>query len=66
MTRTDIFLREIHSFEPIDKELLKLPEEVIQWTLNTDGASNKIGAGMGIILESALGIVIGEGIRLKK
>ena len=57
---------EIQCFEPLEKERQKFPEEMIQWTLNIDGASNKKRVGMGIILELTSGVIIEEGIRLEE
>ena len=41
-----------------------LPEERMSWVINTDGASNKNGVGIGIVLENSLGVLIEEAIRL--
>ena len=59
------FLVEIQSFEPLEKEVMILPEEGMTWIMNTDGASNKHGAGIGIILENSSGILIEESMQLK-
>ena len=59
-------LVEIQSFEPTEKELAVLPEEGMRWVLNTDGASNREGAGIGIIIESSSGVIIEEAFRLEK
>ncbi len=56
----DNFLVEIQSFEPTEKELTVLLEEGMRWILNTDGASNKEGAGIRVILESSFGVIIEE------
>ena len=32
--------------------------------MNTDGALNKLGAGIGIVLENSLGVIIEEVVRL--
>ena len=58
------FLVEIQSFEPLEKENMILPEERMTWVMNTDGASNKHGAGIGIVLENFSGVLIEEAIRL--
>ena len=60
------FLVEIQSFEPTEKELAVLPEEGMRWVLNTDGASNKEGVGIGVIIESSSGVIIEEAFRLEK
>ena len=57
------FLVEIQSFRPPEKQL-ELPEGTIRWTLHTDGAVNKKGAGVGILLTSDSGVKIEEAIRL--
>ena len=57
------FLVEIQSFQPPEKQL-ELPEETIRWTLYTDGAVNRKGAGVGILLTSDSGVKIEEAIRL--
>ena len=46
------FIVEIQSFEPIEKETTMLPEEAMKWSLNTNGATNKFGVGIEIVLES--------------
>ena len=38
----------------------------MRWVLNTDGASNKEGAGIGIIIESSSGVIIKEAFWLEK
>ena len=38
----------------------------MMWVLNTDGASNKEGAGIGIIIESSFRVIIEEAFRLEK
>ena len=43
-----------------EKELAVLPEEGMRWVLNTDEASNREGAGIGIIIESSSGVIIEE------
>src|SRR5690606_32863967 len=47
-------------------ELAVLPEEGMRWILNTDGASNREGAGIGVIIESSSGVIIEEAFRLEK
>ena len=59
------FLVEIQSFEPTKKELAVLPEEGMRWVLNTDGASNREGAGIRVIIESFTGVIIKEAFRLE-
>ena len=54
------FLIEIQSFEPVEIEMMVLPEEGMRWTLNSDGASNKDGVGVGIVLESSSEVIIEE------
>ena len=49
------FLVEIQSFEPLEKENMILPEERMTWMMNTDGALNKNGARIGIVLENSWG-----------
>ncbi|KAL5578611.1 hypothetical protein UlMin_011053 [Ulmus minor] len=58
------FLVEIQSFGPLEKEVMILPEEGMTWIMNTDGASNKHGAGIGIVLENSSGILIEESMQL--
>ena len=58
------FLVEIQSFEPLEKENMILPEERMTWVMNTDGASNKHGAGIGIVLENSSGVLITVVIKL--
>lgn len=58
------FLVEIQSFEPLEKETMMLLEEAITWIMNTDGASNRHGAGIGIVLENSSGILIEESVQL--
>ena len=53
-------------FEPTEKELAVLPEEGLRWVLNMDGASNREGDGIGIIIESSSGVIIEETLRLEK
>ena len=60
------FLVEIQSFEPLEKETMVLPEEKMSWVMNTDGALNKRGAGIGIVLENSLGVLIKETVRLEE
>ena len=36
------------------------------WILNTDGASNKEGARIGVIIELSFGLIIEEDFRLEK
>ena len=38
----------------------------MRWVLNTDGASNREGAGIGIIIESSSVVIIEEAFRLEK
>ena len=38
----------------------------MRWVLNTDGASNREGAGIGIIIESFSKVIIEEAFRLEK
>ena len=42
-----------------------LPEERMSWAMNTDGALNKNGARIGIVLENSSGILIKEAVRLE-
>ena len=60
------FLVEIQYLEPTKKELTILPEEGMWWIHNTDGASNKEGVGIEIILESSFGVVVEDAFRLKR
>ena len=60
------FLMEIQSFKPTVKELTILPEEGMWWILNTDGASNKEGAGIRVIIESSSRVVIEEAFRVEE
>ena len=55
---------EIQSFEALEKENMILPEEKMTLVMNTDGASNKHGAGIGIVLENFSGVLIEEAVRL--
>ena len=41
-----------------------LSEEGMAWIMNTNGASNKHGAGIGIVLENSSGILIEESMQL--
>ena len=41
-----------------------LLEERMTWVMNTDGASSKHGAGIGIVLENFLGVLIEKFVRL--
>ena len=38
----------------------------MRWILNTDGASNKEVAGIGVIIESSSGVITEEAIQLEK
>ena len=58
------FLVEIQSFEPLEKENMILFEERMTWVMNTNGASNKNGAGISIVLENYSGVLIEEVIIL--
>ena len=58
------FLGEIQSFEPLEKENIIMPEERMTWVMNTDRASNKNRAGIGIVLENSSGVLIKEAVRL--
>ena len=58
------FLVKIQSFEPLEKENMVLLEEGMAWIMNTDGASNRHGAGIGIVLENSSGILIEESMQL--
>ena len=60
------FLVEIQSFEPTEKELAVFPEEGMRWILNTYGASNKEGAGIGVIVESLSRVFIEEAFCLEE
>ena len=60
------FLVEIQSFKPTEKELAILPEEGIRWILNTVGASNNEGAGIRVVIESSLGVIIEEAFHLEE
>ena len=44
---------------------MTLPKEKMKWVLNTDGASNKNGAGISIVLENSSGVLIKEALRLE-
>ena len=50
----------------MEKELAILQEEGMRWVLNTNGASNREGAGIGIIIESSSGVIIEGAFRLEK
>ena len=43
-----------------------LLEEGMWWILNIDGASNKKGVGIGVVIESSSGVVIEQAFRLEK
>ena len=43
-----------------------LLEEGLRWTPNSDGASNKDGAGVGVVLESSSEVIIEEAFWLEK
>ena len=58
------FLVEIQSFEPLEKESMILPEEKMIWVMDTNGASNKHGARIGIVLENSSGVLIEQAFRL--
>ena len=58
------FLVEIQSFEPLEKESMILPKERMTWVMNTDGASNKHGAGISIVLENSSRVLIEEAVKL--
>ena len=60
------FLVEIHCFEPLAKESMILQEERMTWIMNTDGASSKHGARIGIVLENSSGVLIEEAVRLNE
>ena len=60
------FLVEIQSFEPLEMENMVLSEEGMAWIMNTDGASNRHGAGISIILENSSGILIEESVQLNE
>lgn len=60
------FLVEIQSFDPLEKKTMELPEEKVRWILNTDGASNKNGVGIGIILENSSGVIIEESLKVEE
>ena len=38
----------------------------MRWILNTDGASNKEGVGIGVVVESSSGVIIEEVFRLEE
>ena len=38
----------------------------MRWVLNTDGASNKNGAGIDVVLENSIGVLIEEVLRLER
>ena len=42
-----------------------LLEEKISWVMNTDGASNKSGVGIGIVLENSSGVLNEEAVKLE-
>lgn len=44
------FLVEIQSFESLERENMVLSEKGMAWIMNTEGASNRHGAGISIIL----------------
>ena len=60
------FLVEIQLFEPLEKEVMTYLEEKMKWVLNTDEASNKNGAGIGLVLENSSGVLIEEALRMEK
>ncbi|KAL5543582.1 hypothetical protein UlMin_007366 [Ulmus minor] len=55
---------EIQSFEPLEKEIMVRQEEGMAWIMNTDGASKRHRAGIGIILENSSGILIEASMQL--
>ena len=54
------FLVKIQSFDPSKKELMVLPKEEMRWNINSDGASNKEGARVGVVLNSSSRVIIEE------
>ena len=55
---------EIQLFTTEPEQLLHSEEEFQAWVLSTDGASNTIGAGIGIVLEALARLKIEETRRL--
>ena len=57
------FLMKIQSFNLAE---CQIPKEEIEvwWVLNTDGSTNVQGTGIGVILQSTNGLMLGKGIRL--
>ena len=60
------FTVEIQSFEPIDRKSTILPKEAMDWSLNIDGLTTKFGVGIGVVLESATGVIIEDAMRMKR
>ena len=58
-------LVEIQFFKPLEKETMILPEERMSWVMNSDRASNKNEARIGIVLENSPGVLIEEAVRLE-
>ena len=54
------FLVEIQSFSVEPEQLLHIEEKFQVWVLSTNGASNSVGAGIGIVLEVPSGLKIEE------
>ena len=46
--------------EPLEKEIMTLPEEAIRWVLNSDGASNKCGARIRVVLKNSSEVIRGN------
>ena len=44
---------------------MTIPEEKMKWVLNIDEASNKNGAGIGIVLKNSYGVLIEEALGLE-
>ena len=47
---------EIQSFEPLKKKTMILLKKRINWVMNTNEASNKNGAGIGVVVENSSSI----------
>ena len=66
MPRHRLFSCGNSTFEPIEKELVVLPKEGIQWIHNTNGASNKEEVGIRVIIKSSSEVIKEEAFRLEK
>ena len=60
------FLVKIQSFESVKKQQILLAEEAMKWALNTDGSTNKCKVRIGVVLESAIGIIIEESLCIEQ